>query len=142
MTPSGMAHFWLASAREQLVGGLCCLQFKQRITLSYIGVDEAYRPYGVGQCLFWASFRDAMQRGIKTADLGKTPAGSDGLLCYKRAWGAQEIEAPVFYYPRPMGVSSHQDESKFSHKAVRLFWWAAPSVVSKVAAKFFYRHTG
>ena len=142
MSPLGLARVWLARLGGKVVGGLLCFAFRDKILLSYIGVDESLYRRGVGQCLFWTAIRSAAEEGMKTADLGKTPSGSDGLLRYKRAWGGVETDAPTLYYPHMMGVSSHEDGHSFSYRAVRWFWRVAPPRLSRAASGFFYRHTG
>ena len=142
MAPHGLVRFWMARLQEEIVGGLLCFAFRDKILLGYIGVDESLHRCGVGQYLFWTAIRAAAEEGMKTADLGKTPSGSAGLLRYKRGWGGVETDAPTLYYPHIMGVSSHEDSGRLSYRAMRLFWRVAPPLLSKVASGFFYRHTG
>ena len=142
MSPLALVRFWLARLGDEVVGGLLCFAFRDKILLSYIGVDESLHRCGVGQYLFWTAIRAAAEEGMRTADLGKTPSGSAGLLRYKRGWGGVEADAPTLYYPHVMGVSSHEDSRRFSYRAMRWFWRAAPPLLSKAVSGFFYRHTG
>lgn len=142
LVPRGLAQLWVAHKRNQLVGGLCNFTFKETVFLGYIGTDVSCRRYGVGQYLFWAAIRAASERGLRTVDFGKASPHADGQINYKKNWGTVELEAPVFYYPRVMGVSSYDDKRKLSYKLMRLFWASIPPGLSTIASRFFYRHTG
>lgn len=142
LVPRGLAQFWVAHKRNQLVGGLCNFTFKETVFLGYIGTDVSCRRYGVGQSLVWSAIRAASKQSLRIVDFGKTSPHADGQINYKKNWGAVELEAPVFYYPRVMGVSSYDDEQNLSYRLMRLFWANMPPGLSTIASKFFYRHTG
>lgn len=142
MVPRGLAHFMIAHKQDQLVGALCNFTFKETVFLSYIATEELLHRCGIGQYLFWAAIRAASEKGLKIVDFGKTPQYASGLTQYKKKWGVGELEAPVFYYPRVAGVSSYEDEQKLLYRAMRSFWRTAPPRLSRIASKFFYRHTG
>lgn len=142
LVPLGLAHFWVAYLHNQLVGGLCTFTFKETVICSYIAVEESLRCRGAGQGLIWRVIRAASEAGLRIVDLGKTSQHNHGLLYYKRTWGGLELEAPVFYYPRIMGVSSYGNEKKLSYRTMQLFWRILPAGLAKVASTFFYRHMG
>ncbi len=142
MGSCGLAQFWIARIGGAFAGGQCCFRHRDMIILNYIAVEESRRSDGVGQYLYWAPIRAAAENGLKTVNLGKVPAHSRGLLCHKQAWGGVEVETPVFYYPRPMGISSYESDQQLSYRAMRLFWRRVPARLSRIASQFFYRHTG
>ena len=45
--------------------------------------------------LYWRSMLDAKQSGMRTFDLGRCEVGQDGLLIFKKRWGA--VETPLHY---------------------------------------------
>jgi len=142
MVPLGLAQFWVAHQHNQLVGGLCTFTFKETVVLGYIATEGSLRRDGVGQYLFWSAIRRASEEGLRIVDFGKTPPYLDNLIQYKKHWGVDELEVPVFYYPRVMGVSSYENEQKLSYRVMRLFWRIVPPRLSRIASRFFYRHTG
>jgi len=142
LVPSRLASFYVALTGDRLVGGLCTFAFKDTVFLAYIAADESLRTNGVGQLLVWTAIQDAAQRGFAIVDIGKTSPYAKGLTQYKKHLGGIEAAAPSFYYPHSMGVASHEDERQLVHRAMRLCWRIAPSGLSKVAGRFFYRHTG
>ena len=138
----GLAQFWIAEKEGEMLGGLCNFSLKQTVFQAYIAAEGAFRQAGGGPYMTWIAIQGASRDGMNIVDFGKTPVGFNNLRVYKDQWGVQEIETPVFYYPRVMGLSSFQDEKKLSYRAMRYFWKVAPPRLSKVASSFFWRHTG
>jgi CelD/BcsL family acetyltransferase involved in cellulose biosynthesis len=141
LAPLGLVQFWVAEKDGQLLGGLCTFLSKETVFTIYIAASGAFRRYGGGPCLYWAVIRSALERGLKTVDLGKTSPGDDGLMEFKRRWGAREVETPVFYYPRAMGTSTF-DPASLPYRTMRYFWRTVPPGLGQIAGRFFWRHTG
>jgi serine/alanine adding enzyme len=142
LAPHGLVQFWIAEKHKQVVGGLCSLAFKDCVSFNYIGAEESFLQSGGCQYLYWIAIRTASQQALRVIDFGRVPRYAEGLMKYKRRWGASELDAPVFYYPRIMGVSSYDHEEKLSFRAMRWFWRTSPPSLSRIAGRFFYRHTG
>jgi CelD/BcsL family acetyltransferase involved in cellulose biosynthesis len=140
--PVGLARFLLAYAHDRLVGGLCYFCFRGKAFWSYVCAEQSATRLGVGQLLTWTMIRMASEEGLTMVDLGRTPPDAKGLLQYKRAWGGVERQPPVFYYPRPMGLSVCEHREAFAYRAFRAFWRVTPPALSRIAGRFFYRHTG
>jgi CelD/BcsL family acetyltransferase involved in cellulose biosynthesis len=142
LVPVGLARFSLAYLGDELIGGLCTFLFRETAFLGYIAMEESLRCDGVGQCLFWNEIRVASEERRKIVDLGKTSPYAHGLVRFKENWGSIMLEAPVFYYPRAMGVSSYDNEQRLAYRALRLFWRTLPSRWAAVPSRFLYRHMG
>ncbi len=67
---------------------------------------------------------------------------AQGLVRFKENWGSTMQEAPVFYYPRAMGVSAYDDEQRLPHRLVRWFWRVVPPRWSGASSRSLYRHLG
>jgi len=137
-----MAAFLIAERAGQSVGGLCIFRFGDTMFLAYIGTDEGLHPEGVGQSLWWHAIQMAAREGQRIVDLGKTSPQSEGLITYKKRWGAIELETPVFYFPRCKGLGRLDNERKLSHRLIRLAWRIAPKSLSASLAQLAYRHMG
>jgi serine/alanine adding enzyme len=142
LVPLGLARFSLACLRDECVGGLCTFSFRETAFLGYIAMEESLRCDGVGQCLVWRDIRAAAADHQRIADLGKVSPHAQGLIRFKENWGSTKLEAPVFYYPRAMGVSSYDDEQRLAHRLMRWFWRTVPPRWSGVSSRFLYRHMG
>ena len=142
LASKGMMQIWIAEKKGDVLGGQCTFILKGTEFLTYIAAEGEFRQAGGGVAIIWAVICSAFKNEINTIDFGKTPIGANNLKSFKESWGAKEIETPVFYYPRIMGVSSFQDEKKLSYRAMRYFWKIAPPQLSKFASSFFWRHTG
>ncbi len=142
LVPLGLARFSLAYLRDECVGGLCTFSFRETAFLGYIAMEESLRCDGVGQCLVWNDIRAAVADHQKVADLGKVSPHAHGLVRFKENWGSTMQEAPVFYYPRAMGVSTYDNEQRLVHRLVRWFWRVVPPRWSGMSSRFLYRHLG
>jgi CelD/BcsL family acetyltransferase involved in cellulose biosynthesis len=142
LVPPGLARFSLAYLGGEFVGGLCTFNFRETAFLGYIAMEESLRCDGVGQCLVWEAIRTAAEEGRKIADLGKVSPHAHGLIRFKKNWGSTALEAPVFYHPRAMGVSSYDDERTLAYRAIRLFWRTVLPSWSALPSRFLYRHMG
>jgi serine/alanine adding enzyme len=142
LVPLGLARFSLAYLGGEFVGGLCTFSFRETAFLGYIAMEESLRCDGVGQCLVWEAIRTAAEEGRKIADLGKVSPHARGLIRFKENWGSAALEAPVFYHPRAMGVSSYDDEQRLAYRLMRWFWRTVPQRWSHVSSRFLYRHMG
>jgi GNAT superfamily N-acetyltransferase len=142
LVPLGLARFTLAYLGNELVGGQCTFSFRETAFLAYLAVDESLRGDGIGQFLVWSEICTAAAEHRKIVDLGKTSPYAQGLVQFKENWGSHPLEAPVFYYPRAMGVSSYDSERSLAYRALRLFWRTLPPGWAGVPSRFLYRHLG
>jgi lipid II:glycine glycyltransferase (peptidoglycan interpeptide bridge formation enzyme) len=128
LVPSGMADFLVAEIKGQPIGGATIFLFRDTLYVGYIASKPEYWPLGVDQALFWKAMQLAVQNSCKVCDIGKTSPLAEGLMTYKKRWGAQALETPCFYYPCPRGVSSLNDERRLSHKIMTLMWQRLPDL--------------
>jgi hypothetical protein len=142
LVPLGLARFSLAYRGEELIGGSCVFGFRETTFLGYLAAEDSLRCDGVGQCLYWYEIGRAAEEHRTIVDLGKTSPYAHGLVHFKENWGGTMLEAPVFYYPRAMGVSSYDNERRLSYRALRLFWRMLPSRWTGLPSRFLYRHMG
>jgi lipid II:glycine glycyltransferase (peptidoglycan interpeptide bridge formation enzyme) len=142
LVPRGMAGFLIAERTGRPVGGLCLFKFKDTMFLAYIGTAEELQPEGVGQGLWWRALQMAEEEGFTTVDLGKTSPHAKGLITYKERWGGQEMETPVFYFPRFKGLARLDNEERVTHRLMRSAWRVMPSPLCRSAAQIAYRHMG
>jgi len=97
---------------------------------------------GVNQALYWKALQIGIDDGRKIYDIGKTSPFAEGLIAYKKRWGAQELETPCFYYPCLRGVSSLNNEEKLTYKLMTFMWRNMPDWLLRIGARFAYRHLG
>ncbi len=142
LTPAGLTDFLIAEKGGEMVGGINAFRLGDTVHLGYVANQTRYWSLGVDQALLWKLIQIAIDDGCKTLDLGKTSPFADGLITYKRRWGARESEAPCFYYPRPRGVSSLNNEQKLSHRVMTIAWRRLPGPMLRLGGRFAYRHLG
>ena len=77
---------------------------------------------GVDQALFAKAIEMGVAEGRCTLDFGKASRFATGLITYKKRWGAEEVEAPSFHYPAVKGLTTYNDETRTSYKAMAWAW--------------------
>jgi CelD/BcsL family acetyltransferase involved in cellulose biosynthesis len=142
LEPTGQADVLIAERADQIIGGAVVFLDKNTLHVSYVASKTEYWPLGVDQALFWNTIQMAVHKGCSVYDIGMTSLFDEGLLTYKRRWGAVEVNAPCFYYPEPRGVSSLNDKRRLSHRIMTMMWQKLPGPVLQMGGKVAYRHLG
>ena len=140
--PLGVTDFLVAEKGEQIIGGLNIFKYKDTVYLAHIVGDQRFRASGTDQALIWSAIKTGVRGGYRQLDIGKTSMFATGLTAHKRRWGAEELEAPHFYYPYLRGIASHNNEKRISYKLTRLVWRSMPGIPARIAGRFVYRHMG
>ena len=71
------------------VAAAISLTFKDASIVPWASALRQYRQHCPNMLLYWTMFEDAIQRGIKTFDFGRSSRGA-GTHNFKLQWGAQE----------------------------------------------------
>jgi CelD/BcsL family acetyltransferase involved in cellulose biosynthesis len=142
LKPLDLADFLIAEMNEQIVGGSTIYKFRNILYGGHITSIKKYQSLGLDQALFWKAIQIGVNEGYETLDIGKTSPFAEGLMAYKKRWGAQELETPCFYYPTLRGVSSQNNETKPLYKIMTFMWRHMPDWLLKTGGRFAYRHLG
>jgi len=142
LKPLQLTDFLVAELNGEIIGGLNIFRLRDKLYMGHIADKTQFRPLGVNHALTWRAIEISIQSDCRIFDIGKTSPYAEGLITYKKQWGAQELETPCFYYPHLKGVSSLNNEKKLSYRIMTLMWQKLPNPMLKMGSRFAYRHLG
>ena len=130
----------LASYRGRTIAGAVYFHFGRNAVYKYGASDRSYQNLRANNLVMWEAIRRYAAEGLRVFDFGRTEPGNEGLLQFKRGWGA--VERPVNYYRydlrRDVFVTSHLAVTG-AHTA---YFRHMPMPLLKLAGTLLYRHMG
>jgi len=124
-----------AVAASLFVGFGDCVQYV------YGASEPSALPLGANYLVIWEAIRLACARGYRRFTLGKTSRENQGLLRFKRWWGADEIPLTYYYHPAVDGTtSSAYTERSLKYHIVTGLWRALPAPVTDRVGGLLYGH--
>jgi predicted N-acyltransferase len=103
---------------------------------------------GVNQYLYLETIRQACAQGAQNFSFGRTSIHGEGLLSYKRRWGATEENLTDYTLrgahdcEKQAGYEMKSSESSRLYKLCNLAISKAPMPICKLIGNFCYRHLG
>lgn len=98
-SPSGNAHFFLLTYKKKAVASLLVLSYRGRWSAEALGWDTNYKLLSPSVVIYWEAIKFAQAAGGKIFDFGRTSVENKGLLTFKRHWGTQEVQLPIYVFP-------------------------------------------
>lgn len=86
----GIGRILLAEHDGRPVAGIVLLAWGSTVTYKYGASSTADLRLRPNDLLLWEAMSWAARAGYSTFDLGRTAAANDGLVRFKRGWGAEE----------------------------------------------------
>jgi hypothetical protein len=109
------------------------------VTYAYGASDARFLKHAPNHALFDAALGWAIERGYRYFDFGRTAPDNEGLMEFKRQWGAQFLPLPYFYHPNRSGFVSETGAS-WKHRLFTSAWRKLPVGVTAVVGPPLYRH--
>lgn len=97
--PTGNAHFFLLNYQQRPVASLLLLSYRGRWSAEALGWDTNYKLLSPSVVIYWEAIKFAQAAGGKIFDFGRTSVENKGLLTFKRHWGTQEVQIPIYVFP-------------------------------------------
>jgi hypothetical protein len=137
----GLGTIALASYRGQSIAGAVFLQFGDRAVYKYGASDRAYQHLRANNLIMWEAIRYYVQQGSRWFCFGRTEPENDGLLQFKRGWGAREemLTYHKYDFSRASFLSRTQTTDGGLGKKV---FEAMPLPLLRLAGELLYRHVG
>ncbi len=140
--PGKRIQLLFAEKNRKPLASLLLFKFKKRVSAEYIGYDNTYNELSANHFLFWHAIRCAWSEGYEVFDFGRTSKRNGSLMDFKNRWGTNDIDLPIFYYPKNIGMKSCNKENFWGYKLVqRLCKRASPNLLENMG-KYIYRHMG
>jgi len=129
----------LAKFQEKIVAGAIYLLFGDNVIYKYGASDTNYLKMRPNNFVMWQAIKWCIGNGFQRFSLGRTEPDHDGLLQFKRGWGAKEDI--VKYYKYDLTSHSFVAENqamKSSYKCFKIM----PLAILRLTGNLLYRHVG
>lgn len=137
----GRMQILLADYQGVPIAGMVLLASGSTIRYAYGASDEQYLHLAPNNLLMWTAIKMGCEQGYQTFDMGRTARDNEGLMEYKRRWGAIQEDLPYFYYPRIAGLASTSESSRL-FLALTSCWKRLPLPVASILGSRLYKHLG
>lgn len=111
------------------------------VRYAYSASDEHYLHLAPNNLLLWEAIAWSCTQGYQTLDLGRTALDNEGLMEFKRGWGAIKEPLPYYYYPHMAGLAS-TSETSWKFRLLTSCWKRLPLQVAGPLGGYFYKHLG
>ncbi|MBO0793000.1 MAG: hypothetical protein J2P36_18920, partial [Ktedonobacteraceae bacterium] len=91
--------------------------------------------------LMWNTIIQGITQGCTTLDMGRTAYANEGLMEYKRRWGAHKEPLTYYYYPAQNGLASTSEQSWKFHLLTSC-WRRLPLQIAGPLGGKLYHHLG
>lgn len=139
--PSGVLQLLLAKYQGTVIAGIILLASRTTVRYAYGASDERYLNMAPNNLLIWTAIKWSCEQGYHTLNLGRTACDNEGLMEYKRRWGAIEEPLPYYYYPHIAGVAA-TSEGSWKHRLLTGCWKQLPLRIAGPMGGYLYRHLG
>jgi len=138
------AKIRVALKNERPVAAMITLRYKDTMIYKYGCSDSRFNRFGSMHLLFWNAIREAKESGLRCFDFGRTDADQQGLITFKRRWGA--AESVLDYSRYSVGASPNHifdlRAGTWKVKATKFVLSHLPSSVVYRIGTVLYSHVG
>jgi FemAB-related protein (PEP-CTERM system-associated) len=138
---SGVMQLLLAEYQGTVIGGMILLASGTTISYAYGASDEHYLNLAPNNLLMWTAIKLGCTQGYQTLDMGRTACDNQGLMEFKRRWGAIKEPLPYYYYPQMDGLAS-TSENSWKFRLLTTCWKKLPLAVAGSLGGYLYKHLG
>ncbi|MDQ2713324.1 MAG: GNAT family N-acetyltransferase [Chloroflexota bacterium] len=137
----GKVQVLLAEYEGKVIAGMVLLLSDTTVRYAYGASDESYLHLGPNNLLMWTAIQMGCEQGYQTLDMGRTSSDNEGLMEFKRRWGAIKEELPYYYYPQMAGLAS-TSETSLKFRLLTACWKKLPLTVAGLLGALIYKHLG
>lgn len=125
---------------ETMIASSIFFNFGQSAIYKYSASKPEYHFLRPNNLIMWEAIKWYKRQGITTLSLARTEFQNQGLLRYKRAWGARE--SVLKYYRYDIGRKSYLQKRPGNTDLYRDLFARTPTSILRIIAHFFYRYVG
>jgi FemAB-related protein (PEP-CTERM system-associated) len=138
---SGAMQLLLAEYEGTVIAGMIVLASGSTMRYAYGASDERFLSLAPNNLLVWTAIKLGCTQGYETFDLGRTAADNQGLMEFKRRWGAIQEPLSYYYYPQMEGLAS-TSESSWKFRLLTGCWKRLPVAMAESVGGYLYKHLG
>jgi CelD/BcsL family acetyltransferase involved in cellulose biosynthesis len=137
----GTLQILFAEYEGVVIAGIVVLASGTIARYAYGASDERYLHLAPNNLLMWTAIRWASEHGYSAFDFGRTARDNQGLMQFKRGWGAIEEPLTYFYSPKQSGLAATPEHSWKYRLATACWKWLPLSVAGPLGGSL-YRFLG
>ncbi len=138
---NGTMRLLLAEYEGVVIAGMILLASGTTVRYAYGASDERYLNLAPNNLLMWEAITWGCLHGFQTLDLGRTAFDNEGLMEFKRRWGAIQEPLPYYYYPHIDGLAATSEQS-WKFRLLTACWKRLPLPVAGSLGGHLYKHLG
>jgi FemAB-related protein (PEP-CTERM system-associated) len=131
----------LATYEHQVIAAMIILASGTTVKYAYGASDANYLHLAPNDLLLWTVITWGCEHGYKTLDLGRTACDNEGLMEFKRRWGATQNPLPYYYYPQQAGLATTSEKS-WKYQMLTGTWKKLPLQLTGSLGGYLYRYLG
>jgi len=131
----------LAEYEGKVIAGMVLFASGTTVQYAYGASDEQYLQLAPNNLLMWTALSWGSNHGYATLDMGRTSCDNEGLMEFKRRWGAVKETLPYYYYPQMEGLATTSEQSR-KFRLLTNCWRRLPLQVAGPLGGALYRHLG
>ena len=129
----------IALYKNIVVAGAIYFHFGKEAIYKYGASDKNYQHFRPNNLVMWEAIKWYAQNGFKSFNFGRTEPENQGLLQFKRGWGAKKETKNYYKYDLTKNCFlADQSGIKSSYK----FFKHMPSTLLRLTGNLLYRHVG
>src|SRR6266571_5862870 len=138
---NGTLQLLLAEYEGAIIAGMVLFVSGPTIRYAYGASDERYLYLAPNDLLMWTAIKLGCTLGCQTLDMGRTACDNQGLMEFKRRWGALKEPLPYYYSPHVAGLAS-TSESSWKYRLLTTCWKQLPLPLAGSLGGYLYKHLG
>ena len=126
LSTMGTIQVLLAEHEGTVIAGIVLLASGTTLHYAYGASDERYLYLAPNNLLMWTAITWGCTHGYEVFDFGRTAQDNEGLMEFKRRWGAVKEPLPYYYYPHMEGLATTSEHS-WKFRFLTACWRRLPS---------------
>ena len=138
---SGQVQLLLAEHEGTVIASMILLAAGSTVRYAYGASDERSLQLAPNNLLMWQAITWGCTHGYQTLDMGRTARDNEGLMEFKRRWGATMEPLTYYYHPQMAGLATTSEHS-WKYRLLASSWRRLPLPVAGTLGGYLYKHLG
>lgn len=141
LRPACAVRLLLARHLGRVVAASLFVGFGDCVQYAYNASEPDSLIVGPNYLILWQAIQWACEAGYGRFSFGKTSRENEGLVHFKRGWGADEIPIVYYYHPEAAGLTStNYGERSARYQTVTQLWRTLPAPITNALGGLLYGH--
>jgi len=125
---------------DKVVAASIFLHFGKIANYKYGASNMEYQNLRANNLIMWEAIKWYRNRGFATLNFGRTESENNGLLRFKRSWGAKESQ--LKYYRYNFKKNSFLQNRPEGNPLYKRLFARTPAFILRIIGRFLYKHVG